>query len=145
MDADVRPDGELITALATGDRVAFATLYRRHAPWLVLRLAQRCGDPGMVDEVVQDTFVVERVEVPVPVDDLAEEVLQTQLAAAAAAIAAAVATQARLRRRYDRPSVSTVIDITDPGAIERPPAVAGPRYSDDVYTGSSSGPRGRIR
>ncbi len=36
---------------------ALATLYDRHAPWLTLRLARRCADAGMVDEVVQDTFV----------------------------------------------------------------------------------------
>jgi RNA polymerase sigma-70 factor, ECF subfamily len=32
-------------------------LYDRHAPWLGLRLGRRCGDRGVVDEVVQDTFV----------------------------------------------------------------------------------------
>ena len=55
----VREDGddELIGALAGGDREAIAELYRRHAPWLVLRLSRRCADPGMVEEVVQDTFV----------------------------------------------------------------------------------------
>ena len=40
---------------ATGP--ALRVLYERHAPWLLLRLARRCGDPGLVDEVVQDTFV----------------------------------------------------------------------------------------
>ncbi len=54
-----RADGDdaLITAVANGDREALAVLYRRHAPWLVLRLARRCADPGTVEEVVQDTFV----------------------------------------------------------------------------------------
>ena len=32
-------------------------LYERHAPWLVVRLSRRCADPGLVEEVVQDTFV----------------------------------------------------------------------------------------
>lgn len=50
-------DAELVTALVDGDRTALAELYARHAPWLVLRLSRRCADPGVVDEVVQDTFV----------------------------------------------------------------------------------------
>jgi len=55
----VRADGDdtLVAAVATGDREALAELYRRHAPWLVLRLSRRCADPGTVEEVVQDTFV----------------------------------------------------------------------------------------
>ena len=50
-------DNALLAAVATGDREALAELYRRHGPWLVLRLSRRCADPGMVEEVVQDTFV----------------------------------------------------------------------------------------
>ena len=50
-------DAELLTAVAAGDRTALRNLYERHASWLVLRLSRRCGDPGLVDEVVQDTFV----------------------------------------------------------------------------------------
>jgi RNA polymerase sigma-70 factor (ECF subfamily) len=55
----VRADGDdaLIAAVALGERDALAELYRRHAPWLLLRLSRRCADPGMVEEVVQDTFV----------------------------------------------------------------------------------------
>lgn len=55
----VRADGDdaLLRAVAQGDRQALEALYRRHAPWLVLRLARRCADPGLVEEVVQDTFV----------------------------------------------------------------------------------------
>jgi RNA polymerase sigma-70 factor (ECF subfamily) len=54
----VGPDDDtLLTAVAARDREALAELYRRHAPWLVLRLSRRCADPGMVEEVVQDTFV----------------------------------------------------------------------------------------
>jgi RNA polymerase sigma-70 factor (ECF subfamily) len=55
----VRGDGDdtLLAAVATGDREALAELYARHAPWLMLRLNRRCADPGMVEEVVQDTFV----------------------------------------------------------------------------------------
>lgn len=50
-------DAEVLAAVAAGDRRALATLYERHAPWLTLRLARRCGDPGTVDEVIQDTFL----------------------------------------------------------------------------------------
>ena len=55
----VRAEGDdvLLAAVAAGDREAFAELYRRHAPWLILRLSRRCADPGAVEEVVQDTFV----------------------------------------------------------------------------------------
>ncbi len=50
-------DAELLRAVGRGDRDALRELYDRHAPWLVLRLARRCNDPGLVDEVVQDTFL----------------------------------------------------------------------------------------
>jgi len=54
---DDRSDSTLIVALDDGDRTALGALYDRHAPWLLLRLQRRCADPGLVDEVVQDTFV----------------------------------------------------------------------------------------
>jgi len=50
-------DAELLEAVAQLDRTAFRALYERHAPWLMLRLQRRCPDRGMVEEVVQDTFV----------------------------------------------------------------------------------------
>jgi RNA polymerase sigma-70 factor (ECF subfamily) len=50
-------DGMLLTAVVSGDRAALRALYERHAPWLVLRLERRCADPGVVEEVVQDTFL----------------------------------------------------------------------------------------
>ena len=50
-------DADLIRAVSAGDRAALSTLYDRHAPWLVLRLTRRCHDDGLVDEVVQDTFL----------------------------------------------------------------------------------------
>jgi RNA polymerase sigma-70 factor (ECF subfamily) len=50
-------DGRLVAAVADGSRDALAVLYRRHAPWLVLRLQRRCADRQVVDEVLQDTFV----------------------------------------------------------------------------------------
>lgn len=57
LSGDERPDTVLISALSDGDRTALNELYARHAPWLLLRLQRRCADPGLVDEVVQDTFV----------------------------------------------------------------------------------------
>jgi len=57
MGPDPPSDGELLRAVGNGERGALAELYRRHAPWLMLRLSRRCTDPGVVDEVVQDTFV----------------------------------------------------------------------------------------
>ena len=54
---DPRDDARLLAAAADGDREAFAELYRRHLPWLLVRLGRRCASPEIVDEVVQDTFV----------------------------------------------------------------------------------------
>jgi RNA polymerase sigma-70 factor (ECF subfamily) len=50
-------DGELLAAIGDADRGAFTALYRRHAPWLTLRLAHRCADADLVDQALQDTFV----------------------------------------------------------------------------------------
>ncbi|HVQ87013.1 MAG TPA: RNA polymerase sigma factor [Actinomycetes bacterium] len=54
---DDRSDPRLVEALADGDRTALRELYERHAPWLLIRLQRRCSDEGLVDEVIQDTFV----------------------------------------------------------------------------------------
>ncbi len=32
-------------------------LYDRHAPWLSIRLSKRCGDPDLVADSLQDTFM----------------------------------------------------------------------------------------
>jgi RNA polymerase sigma-70 factor (ECF subfamily) len=56
MDTD-GSDAELVEAIARGELPALRTLYLRHAPWLLARVARRCPDPGVVEEVVQDTFV----------------------------------------------------------------------------------------
>jgi RNA polymerase sigma-70 factor, ECF subfamily len=53
-----RSDAELLEAAGEGDKAALRLLYDRHAPWLLVRLRRRCADPGLVEEVVQDTFVV---------------------------------------------------------------------------------------
>jgi RNA polymerase sigma-70 factor (ECF subfamily) len=50
-------DAELIAAVANGDRVALHELHDRHYAWLRARLARRCGDPDVVAEAIQDTFV----------------------------------------------------------------------------------------
>jgi RNA polymerase sigma-70 factor (ECF subfamily) len=50
-------DQDLIVAVRQGDAAALRSLYDRHAPWLTIRLARRCADPAIVEEVVQDTFL----------------------------------------------------------------------------------------
>lgn len=54
---DGRSDGDLLRDIADGDAAALRDLYDRHAPWLTLRLRRRCSDPGVVEEVLQDTFL----------------------------------------------------------------------------------------
>lgn len=55
---ETRSDGELLRAIAAdGDRRAFEELYRRYAPWLTACLRGRCADVGVVDDVVQETFL----------------------------------------------------------------------------------------
>lgn len=50
-------DEELLARVAGGDLAAFDELYERHAGWLLLRLRRRCTDPGLAEEVLQETFV----------------------------------------------------------------------------------------
>jgi RNA polymerase sigma-70 factor (ECF subfamily) len=50
-------DGELLAAIAAGDRTAFEALYRRYGPWLTTRLRYRCPDVSLVDDAVQETFL----------------------------------------------------------------------------------------
>jgi RNA polymerase sigma-70 factor (ECF subfamily) len=56
-DSTASTDAALLSAIARGERGAFADLYARHAPWLQVRLRRRCGDPDVVAEALQDTFV----------------------------------------------------------------------------------------
>jgi RNA polymerase sigma-70 factor (ECF subfamily) len=51
-------DRELLAEIATGDRGALHELFTRHQPWLAARVRQRCSDPAVVAEVVNDTFLV---------------------------------------------------------------------------------------
>src|SRR5207245_10670403 len=46
--ADAPSDRERLGAVAGGDTEALRALYERHAAWLLLRLARRCGDRGLV-------------------------------------------------------------------------------------------------
>ena len=55
--ADPRSDDALVAAVRDGDRGALQALHSRHAPWVHLRLRHRCGDEGLIEEVVQDAFV----------------------------------------------------------------------------------------
>jgi RNA polymerase sigma-70 factor, ECF subfamily len=57
-EVDPRTDAALLAAVADRERGALEVLYRRHEPWLSPRLARRCADRQIVEETVQDTFVV---------------------------------------------------------------------------------------
>ncbi|TIC80620.1 RNA polymerase sigma factor [Nocardioides sp. GY 10113] len=50
-------DPELLAAIADHDRGALHALFLRHEPWLGARLAYRCGDPAVVDEAINETFL----------------------------------------------------------------------------------------
>jgi len=50
-------DAALVRAMAAGDEAALRVLFTRHLPWLRARLTRRCGDPDVVADVLQDTFV----------------------------------------------------------------------------------------
>jgi hypothetical protein len=82
-------------------------------------IARQAATPPGLEDPSRTWVVIERVEVPVPVDDTAAEMVQMQ--PAAAAVIAIAVTKARIRRRYDRHAVSAVIDITDPRILDRPP------------------------
>ena len=56
-DHETPSDRELLSQVADGDRGALHTLFDRHQPWLAARVRQRCSDPAIVSEVVNDTFL----------------------------------------------------------------------------------------
>jgi RNA polymerase sigma-70 factor (ECF subfamily) len=58
VDQDLPSDRALLTEIAAGDRGALHELFIRHQPWLAARVRQRCSDPAIVAEVVNDTFLV---------------------------------------------------------------------------------------
>ena len=51
-------DAELLAAIRDGDRAAFELLYERYGAWLLARLRRRCADQALVEEAVQETFLV---------------------------------------------------------------------------------------
>ena len=51
-------DRELLSRITEADRGALHELFVRHQPWLAARIRQRCADPAIVAEVVNDTFLV---------------------------------------------------------------------------------------
>lgn len=51
-------DADLLAAVADQNVGALRALHERHAPWLRARLSIRSSDPSLVDEAIQDTFVV---------------------------------------------------------------------------------------
>ncbi len=53
----VMSEAALLRAIADGDVAALRKLHDLRAPWLASRLRRRCSDQGVVDEVVQDTFM----------------------------------------------------------------------------------------
>ncbi len=53
----MRTDGELLTAIADGDRSALRELHDGNVVWITARLRRRCADVDVVGEAVQDTFV----------------------------------------------------------------------------------------
>lgn len=57
MDLHAATDADLVAAVARQDRGALRVLHERHSPWLVARLRRRCGDPDVVAEAVQDTWL----------------------------------------------------------------------------------------
>lgn len=51
------PDAVLVRRVADGDEAALQALVERHSAWLSLRLRRRVGDPDIVADVLQETFV----------------------------------------------------------------------------------------
>ena len=58
MTIDQLSDRDLVAEIADGDRGALHELFGRHQPWLAARVRQRCSDPEVVADVVNDTFLV---------------------------------------------------------------------------------------
>jgi len=54
---DPRSDPDLLRAVAEGDQIALRVLRDRHAAWLTFWLLHRSAGAGVVDEVLQRTFM----------------------------------------------------------------------------------------
>lgn len=50
-------DLALLRRVAAGDEAALASLYDRHAGWLMARMHHRCASVDLVDQALQDTFL----------------------------------------------------------------------------------------
>ena len=57
LDLPSPPDATLIARIVSGDRDAFALLYRRYRPDVYRFVAHICGSPALAEDVVQDVFV----------------------------------------------------------------------------------------
>lgn len=50
-------DAALVRGVASRDERALASLYDRHAGWLLARMSRRCASADVVDQALQDTFL----------------------------------------------------------------------------------------
>jgi RNA polymerase sigma-70 factor (ECF subfamily) len=56
-EADDPDDAALLRRVADGDRDAFGTLYRRHAHVVLAQIRLAVGEPGLSEEILQDTML----------------------------------------------------------------------------------------
>ena len=57
LEAGRPEDGELLSAIACGDRHAYRALYQRYAPILLGLLSRILGDRGEAEDVLQEVFL----------------------------------------------------------------------------------------
>lgn len=57
MHEDSRPDEALLSGVASGDRGAFAALFRRHRPAVYRFALHMTGETSVAEDVVQDVFL----------------------------------------------------------------------------------------
>jgi len=56
-EADETDDAALLRRIADGDRDALAALYRRHAHAVLAQIRLAVGEPGLSEEILQDTML----------------------------------------------------------------------------------------
>jgi RNA polymerase sigma-70 factor (ECF subfamily) len=56
-EADEADDAALLRRVADGDRDALGTLYRRHAHVVLAQIRLAVGEPGLSEEILQDTML----------------------------------------------------------------------------------------
>ncbi len=56
-EADEPDDAALLRRVADGDRDALGTLYRRHAHVVLAQIRLAVGEPGLSEEILQDTML----------------------------------------------------------------------------------------